>query len=505
MALAPEDGQINSDEADLTMPDEPVINTDNTSVVVHKQAKNYDTAAPIVTDLSDNLGDDYDGIRVPVLPDTASRVNDDMESTKIGIDVSEDSVSWYNTLVSSFASHPSKGIFEDALADPNAEWRNALAFGGKVINIGRPKFTNKGRGGRMSSERLQLSVRAKLGMGSPIQTPLPASGFYATIKPLEEIEIIALWREIVAETVKLGRQTHGLLFSNNQVFTAKAIYQAWLGSLVETTVSNLPNENLIDHITINDMPIISHSIATSLYPNGFPMTRSIFAGDSKVPEKEINQIIDVRKSLFMNAKAFTEAQLGHMVKRLEQPMTLQSVKDYRDQFAFSQNTVVDIGEGIKLHLHTPSLREYFESGEKWINEITATVRKALGADAEDNARLPYLSQLAKASRLRQYAHYVSAIEEDGEMYNTRENVDKTLNSLSASDKISKLVYKAISDYINNTQVSLIATTSVNEYEDTLTGNKWPRLIPIDAISVFFQLVEQRLRGITSRALEDTSD
>jgi hypothetical protein len=186
-------------------------------------------------------------------------------------------------------------------------------------------------------------------------------------------------------------------------------------------------------------------------------------------------------------------------------MTLKAIKDYRDQFAFSQNTIVDLGEGIVLHLHTPSLREYFDSGEKWINEIIATVHGALGEDPDEKKRLSYISQLALASRLRQYSHYVRAIEEDGELYNTRENVDKVLNSLSASQEITKKFNKAISDYINNTQVSLIATTSVNEYEDTVSGEKWPRLIPIDAISVFFQLVEQKLRGITSRSLEDTSD
>jgi hypothetical protein len=119
--------------------------------------------------------------------------------------------------------------------------------------------------------------------------------------------------------------------------------------------------------------------------------------------------------------------------------------------------------------------------------------------------MQYISQLAKASRLRQYSHYVKAVEEDGELYTTRENVDKVLVSLSASDSISKKFFKAISDYINNTQVAIIATTSVNEYEDTASGDKWPRLIAVDAVSVFFQLVEQKLLGLSSRSLEDTSD
>jgi hypothetical protein len=504
MSIVPEDIPGADDDVDLTLPEEQVLSVDPTNVKAPQQQKNYECPFPMVHSISEEALEKFGDLVVPVLPDTAQRVNDDMAATKMGdVDVSEDSVNWYQNLLAGFASSPSNGVFEDILADPNASWTNALMFGRDQINIGRPKFNNKGQGAKMSSERLTLSIRAKLGLGTPVQVPLMGSGFYATIKPLGEDEIIALWRDIIAETVKLGRVTHGLLFSNNQVFTARAIYKAWQSSMVETTVKDLPLENLVDHLTINDMPTIAHSIATSIYPNGFPLTRSVFTGDTKLPDRELKQLIDLRKSLVINSKMFTENQLSHMAQRVQQPSTLATVKAYRDQFVFNQNTIVDLGDGIKLHLHTPSLREYFDSGEKWVNEITGTVHEALGADAEDAKRLPYISQLAKASRLRQYSHYVKMIEEDGELYSTRENVDKVLGSLSSSDVIAKKFYAAISNYINNTQVALIATTSVNEYEDTMSGTKWPRLVPIDAISVFFQLVEQKLRGIASRNLADT--
>lgn len=507
MAIAPEDTPGNSaDEAELHMPDETRIDIDSQSTQLPKQNKNYESKTELMTSADEEKLKEFSGILIPLLPDMATRVNDDMAATKMGeVDVHEDSVSWYQTLLGGFSSVPAYGMFEDALADPNTEWRNALSYNGQNINLGRPKFSNRGRGAKMSSERLTLSIRSKLGLGAPVQVPLMGSGFYATVKPLEEFDIIGLWREVIAEPIKLGRATHGLMFANNSVFTAKSVVEAWLASMVETTVSDLPKENIVDHITINDLPLIAQSIATSIYPNGFPMSRAVFTEDTKLPKEEINQIIDLRKALFMNAKMFKEEQLAHMVKRIEQPMTLKMMKDYKDQFVFNQNTIVDIGEGIKLHLYTPSLREYFDSGEKWINEIQATVHAALGAEADEKKRMGYISQLAKASRLRQYSHYVKAIEEDGELYTTRENVDKALTSLSASDRISKLFFQAISDYINNTQVAIIATTSVNEYEDTMSGDKWPRLIAIDAISVFFQLVEQKLLGITSRALEDTSD
>lgn len=510
MAIAPEDQpgtEHPSDEPELHMPDDSQVSIDPQTVVTPKQDKNYDSGkTPLMTDATEEDLGKFQGILIPMLPDNASRVNADIESTKMGeVDVHEDSVNWYQTMLNGFRSVPAYGVFEDALADPNAQWRNALSFNGQNINLGRPKFSNKGRGSKMSSERLTLSVKARLGLGTPVQTPLVGSGFFVTAKPLGESEIIALWRDVIADPIRLGRATHGLMFANNSVFTAKAVVQAWLSSMVETTVSDLPVENIIDHITVNDLPLIAQAVATAVYPNGFPMSRAVFTEDTKLPKEEITQIIDIRKALFMNANMFKDDQLAHMVKRIEQPMTLKAVKEYKDQFVFNQNTVVDIGQGVKLHLYTPSLREYFDSGEKWVNEVQAAVHQALGADPDEKSRMAYISRLAKSSRLRQYSHYVKSIEEDGELYTTRENVDKVLTDLSASDSISQTFFKAISDYINHTQVAIIATTSVNEYEDTKSGDKWPRLIAIDAISVFFQLVEQKLDGITSRALEGTSD
>lgn len=510
MTIAAEDDNTGaSEEVKLEMPDETPLSVDASSAPAHQQKKNYDPGTtPLLRPMAEGESEKYEDVIIHVLPDSASAINDVLEdSARMSeLDVVEKSLSWYQGLLKGFEAHPRHGIFEDALSDPNADWKNALRFGDMNINIGRPNFKNKGRGdSQMSSERLVLSVRSRLGLGAPMQTPMVGSGFYVTHKPLEDADIISLWREVLTETVRLGRVTHGLIFSNNQGLAARAVVRSFVAGIVETTVSDLNGDDIYDHLSINDLPAICQSMATSIYPNGFPITRSVFTQDTNAPKEEISQMIDIRKALFMNGKLFNDDQLAHMTKRIGRPMTLKMVKEYREHFKVHQNTIVDIGDGVKLHLHTPSLREYFDSCEKWVTEITGTVQAALGASPAEDARLRYISQLASSTRLRQYAHYVKAIEEDGELYSTRENVDKTLSSLSSSPEASKKMYKAISEYINSTQVSIVATTSVTEYEDELSGLKWPRLIPIDALSVFFQLVEQKLRGIVSRSLEGTSD
>lgn len=469
---------------------------------VLKQQLNYELSAPIMLPMDETKRAKFDGVEIMALGDMASAVNDTIGGTNFEVDSSDAAQEFFTDLMQGFRAHPSKGIFEDVLSNPNADWRNSIKYDGRSINQGRPNYKNQGRNnGNMSSDRLVMSIRSRMGIGAPVQTPLMASGFYVTHRPLEESDIINLWREVLTETIRLGRVTHGLIFSNNQVFVAGAILKAFVATMIDTTVSNMNKEDILDHISINDIPTIAQSLASAIYPNGFPMSRPVFTEKSNLPKEQVSQMIDIRKALVMDRTLFTDEQLMHMVSRVAKPMSLKQVKEYCAAFKFNHPTVVDLGNEVKLHLRTPSVREYLDSGEKWISEITNTVSEALGSEPTDRDRASYISKLAQSSRLRQYAHYVGAIEEDGELYTTRENVDRVLTSLSADSETSERYYKTISDYINATQVAVVATTSLTEYEDETSGKKWPRLIPIDAISTFFQLVEQKLRGITQRRLE----
>lgn len=505
MSIAQEDLPDDAQDELLSTGDPmPVDLREDDAATKRVQQKNYELTRNAVRDATPEEIKKFEdlGIGINVLPDMSSVVDEMVDDTAYTIDANMESADFYQHLLSAFASHPANGIFEETLSDPKADWRDSIKHNGKNINVGRPNYKNNGRSnGQMSSERLVLSVQSRMGMGAPLQVPLTGSGFYVTHKPLGEFEIIALWREVIAETVRLGRATHGLAFSNNQSFTALSVVRAFIKSMVETTVSDMEVSNILSHITITDLPSIACSVAGAIYPNGFPMTRPTFTEKTNLPKAELSQMVDISKSLVINNAMLNDAQRDHMTKRVGRPMTMKSVKEYREQFTFNQDHVIDCGNDVRLHLHTPSLEEYFQSGQKWVGEIVAITTETLASPANDKERGASISRLAKASRLRQHAHYVKAIEDGGEIYTTRDNIDHTLNGLSSDDEVAMLINKQISEYINRTQIAVVATTSVSEYEDSLTGDKWPRLIPLDPISVFFQLVEQKLLGITSRTLE----
>jgi hypothetical protein len=470
-----------------------------------KRVKNHQLDFPMVREYpEDDRRLDTD-VLIPILPDTPAAIEKRLETLRgNSLDKTEETQSWVETILESFKSSPGAGLFEDRLDDPEAKWvQRILHKGGQVGGIGKPSMKTGGTT-ELASRRAVLAARARLNIGAPINTTFVNSGFSATSEPISEREIVRLWSRIIGNADRLGRRTHGMLFSNSQVYTEQAVYEEWLGSLAMTSIKDLDLSKLVDILVIDDMKIISHAVATSMYPNGLPFVRAVWSDDQTLPKKEIKQVLDISKCLVIDESSLTQEQLDHLVRRREDDTTVEQVKKYQDSLVFrNRNSVVELDEGIKVTLRTPTLRQYFETGDRWISELNQIAREALGDKITDGSRNKYVEKLQRASRLCKYAHYVKSVEIDDTVYETDSGIRQLLEAFSARDWVAEKFYTGITDYINASQLSIVATQSFNEYEDKVTlGTKFPRLIPLDATSIFFQLVEQKLRGIVSREKED---
>lgn len=469
---------------------------------IPKAIKNYEMRQEMFREIPEDTSKLDKDINVPGMSDRAATVRNMIESVRYKIDPSEETESWITTLMDAFATTPGQGLFVERLDNPDSFWRQSLDHNNsRVGGIAKPRLGGTS-GTRMSHEKQILSIRSKLGMGTPINTTLFSSGISATSKPLHEREIVAVWTEIFDQTLTLGRRTHGALFSNSQVYADRAIYRFWLNSIVSTSVKDLKLDSLLDIISISDMPSISHAVATSIYPNGIPYQRAAWTPEG-MPKQEIRQLLDLGKVMWFDEKMLDKAQMDHLAKRDENSTTLEQVKKYQDSLVYNRTDIIDIGNGIKVHLVNPTLRQYFETGDRWIMELNRIVKEALGDDATDMQRNKYVEMLSKASRLCKYAHYVKGVENDGEMTDTGVGISQLLEALSGADWVANKFYTGVHAFQNASQIAIAATTSVNEYEDEMTkGTRFPRLIPFDTTSTFFLLVEQKLRGIVSRDAED---
>lgn len=462
--------------------------------------KNYTLTRPVIKDMPEDKTKIDEDVLIPLPSDTTSGVVESMNNVRERVDASDEAVSWYRTLDESIKRiAPGAGLFEDVLGDPNADWRQSLEHNGtQVGGIARPKFS-RGKGTRMSSERMLLSMRTKLNLGAPINVPLYATGIHATCKPLSEREILALWTEVIANPLRMGRRTHGMLFSSTQAYTERAIFNAWYESLDSLSVGELSKPELMDLVKLSDMPIIAHAVATSLYPNGLPFKRAVWTEDG-LPDREIEQILDISKTVWFNHKHFSQEQLSHMTHRMEKTTNIKQVKEYQDSFRYPNriNEIV-IDEDLKIHLAEPNLTQYFMAADRWIEGLHQEAINILGEKASEGEKAGKVDQLAKVGRLCKYSHYVKAIEDSGDLYDTPEAINQGLELLSASDHGSQLFYEGVTNFIEQSQIALVAVTSYNEFEDKVTmGSKFPRLVPIDATSTFFLVVEQKLHGIVSR-------
>lgn len=471
-----------------------------------KANKNYTLVDPMNKPMPEDASRIDTDVCIPVLPDTATRVNEQLEKLRASeIDRTEETKDWVTTLLESIDSSPGAGLFEDRLDDPDADWRQRMEYAGSYVGgIARPKI-GPIAGTRMSHKRMILATRARMGLGAPVNSSFFSSGFSATSEPMTEREIVRVWARIIDNAEKLGRRTHGMLFSNTQVYTEQAIFEEWLKLVAETSVRDMELSSLVDVMSIFDMPSIAHTLASSFYPNGVPFVRSVWTEDGRLPKQEIRQILNIDKCIVFDNSMLDDAQRDHMAKRIKGSVTMEQVKKYQDSLTYrNRQEIIDIGDGVKVHLTTPSLRQYFETGHKWIMELNQIVKEAMGEKVGEGTRQKYLDHLQRTSRLCKYAHFVKRVEVDDEIYDAEDGIKQLLETFSSADWIAEKFYRGVSDYINASQIAIVATTSYNEYEDRVTaGSRFPRLIPLDATSVFFQWVEQKLRGIVSREMEAT--
>jgi hypothetical protein len=136
-----------------------------------------------------------------------------------------------------------------------------------------------------------------------------------------------------------------------------------------------------------------------------------------------------------------------------------------------------------------------------VNDIVVMTDRVFGMDQDADARRNYISTQGKATMLRQYAHWIKYAE-FGTSSTDQENRDEEslagiLYDLSSDDQLRDAALRAVIQYAEDTTVSLIAVPTVDGREENIFP-RHPHLLPIDALSVFFTLLKQKLQFILTR-------
>lgn len=350
--------------------------------------------------------------------------------------------------------------------------------------------------GKLVGERAVLRVRALMGLGNVVNIPLWHSGFWVTFKTPSEGAQLELHRRLNEEKISLGRKTWGLAFANNSVFFAGWLFEFALNHIYDTTLHPDLAPSIRTRISHLDLPLVIWGLACTIWPNGFPYAKAVL-DQSTQQNKVITEKVNVSKLCWTDNSSLTPWQISHMANRFNANVTAADLDRYKSEFTIGKGRVVEFSNNLSMTLRVPTVDQFLTSGQKWVNGIVTMVDKAFGMQSSDSGRNTYINEHGKATNMRQYAHFVESIEAAGAIIDDQDTIDNTIDALSADDEIRNKYFKEVIKFIDDSTMSLIAIP-VTEGDTATTFPKFPHLIPIDVLSVFFILLVQRVIEIQKR-------
>jgi hypothetical protein len=432
-----------------------------------------------------------------MLSDTEERIEAELSALpNIDLTQTEEGRRWVTGMERANYSHYYKDYYNDTLLRNGAMFRQGVVADRGMITATRPKFSDKSV--PVSGERAALRARALTGIGSIVRIPLWHSGFWVSFKAPGDGALLELNRRLADEKVELGRATYGLALANTS-----SIYASWLvdfaiAHMFDTSLHVDLQPSIRERIAVYDLPILVWGLASVIWPRGFPYSRGVIDPVTKQP-KTIEENLNIGKMLFVDNSALTPYQINHMANSNGSHMTADMLDKYRADFTRGKDLNVALHETISVVLKTPSVKDYLVSGQKWVNGIVHMVSQAFGTEDNDTVRNQYISDQGKAIAMRQYSHYVGELIMDGdEVYKNAQEIEPVLNALSENDDIRDTYFNATKKFIEESTIALIAIP-VTEQGEVSPLPRYPHLLPIDVMAVFFHLLVQKTSIIQDRS------
>jgi len=403
---------------------------------------------------------------------------------------------WAQQLLDGEMTRATENQFQSSVERENSRWMQAVPSENSKLMAARPRFSAPGE--PVTGQRAVQRVRALLGMGMYIQIPMWASGFWITLRAPTEGDLLDLFRRISDEKVTLGRRTYGLAFANSSSFIAGQLVQFAEEHMHDKTLK--PSLDWRKCLKTSDLQTLAWGLACVIFPKGFQYSRSVLVGENQ-EKKEAKGILDVSKLHFVDRSMLTEWQIAHMSRRMGNHTTEELLERYQAEFTLSERRV-KLEEGLEMTLKVPSIDEYLKAGSRWIDSITDMVDRSFQQPVNDEIRDRYISTQGKATVMRQFVHWVkNFIEVSGDGGETViediETLDMLMNTLSEVDQVRKAYFDAIHKFVDDTTISVIATTAAAPSEENKLP-RYPHLVPIDSLYTFFTLLVQKSERIQAR-------
>lgn len=408
---------------------------------------------------------------------------------------------WAQLLRAGMRSAFTDSLLQAAVEREDGDWRQYLQHENTKLGMGKISIANK-NGEKLVGQRAVQHIRTLLHGGTPKQVMLPHTGMWVSMRSNGDTALVDLYRQLTTEKIELGGYTFGQAFSNYSAITAGSIMNFVLNMVYDTNIREETGD-LGDLILLTDMPMLVHGAASVIWPNGFNYTRAVLNNSGEKMTAK-SGTVNINKLLKIDNSSFTSWQTALKSQRFGRTIAKADLEKYQSEFARGKAREVKLNDSITLVLRVPTINEYLNSGQRWVNGIATMVDKAFALPPTDDARNEFINTQGKATNMRQFAHWIKSINitenEHTVVYDAYEEIEQMLDDISAMDEVAEIYFKAVRQFIADVTVAVIAIP-VEEGEDVdkdTLNPKFPHLVPIDVMYTFFTLLVQRVEHIIKR-------
>lgn len=418
----------------------------------------------------------------------------------VRIDDTSTSQEWARSLHGGFEAAMVGDAFGSSVMRTDALWCQNVQSEAGVLEAKAPEHGTSS-GVVMTGERAILRMRHFMGMGSVFQIPLWHSGFWIALKAPSDSALLELDRRIMMEKIFLGRDTHGLVFSNHSVYIVGWLTDFVLSHVYDTSVDGWAADDLGKRIDSRDIPTLIWGMTCLIWTRGFNYSQACAA----VPEKcnhKTEERLDVTKLHWTDNRAFTPWQVGHMAQR-NVKVKPEAVEKYQQEFTRGRSRHCKLSETISVLLKSATIDQYLDSGNRWVGAIVNMVDRAFKLEPDNEERNAIIDEQGKSTTMRQFAHYVQEIHlPNRNRIIEPDTIEMALSELSSDPALVEKFMNEVGSFINDSTISLIA---IPQHDCPKCGtphkapfHRFPNLLPIDIGATFFGLLVQKVAMIRGR-------
>ena len=392
-----------------------------------------------------------------------------------------------------------KGLNESKLSDSDKEVIS-IAITGKANTL-RDIESDKLKGIRVLTKNRSINITEKsdpiavmlsdLSLGVMEEVELIHSGFKVTLKPITDDMFIALDARLAKETIRLGRETNGLIYSNYSVALAKLIVDFIVPNIQKHTLKLDKSDNIMDYIKIQDLPQLLLGVINSRYSNGVTIVRGCVNSTVLVDGKPkcthaISALLDASKLSYIDRDRVTDEMDSFLSK---ESVTKSEVETYQNRLFSSVNSSVNIdvnGKTLTINFKIPTIKEYIEIGEYWVKKVLKKTDNLLREKVTEEEKESLIEMQSKQMYLGSYLHLIRSINTPSVQIDHLSKLNQTLAMLSGTKEVYEGILEGINKFKNEITFAVIGlpeyvcpSCSVEQSEEVV--------IPLDMIKTFFDL------------------